>query len=567
MDVDETNIVNNNIEDVEICEMNELNLNNTLYDKLLTPEKLVKSSFQHFLQTNSLNYLNLKTFSQWNFVQDLENRMGIKLDTDKVLNKLPNLGSQLSHLKGGKLIKFNCMIQNILENQFYLACSRDKLNKEEFRVNKYFEYQNNSMIVDNEDDLFGDSDNDTKDNILMDRLALNCVVIPGLSTDLAKRMEIGDNLRKKKIIVYDYENSQLKVNQEILVIGVAYEIDDTIIIHSWKIIQNYFKFESELKNQDILIKNFDFNSARKLISDYLKLIFNGDELLAEYLNLFLVAQIFFRLETKIIGKLLINIINQVGSRSGVDNEIDYYAALQNFLGIITNFSKSIDVTIDSMNKNYLFSRFDVNTEELIQGEFQTVDHTFILLDERKLKEGKLNDNGCKNYNTIKSLIDFQSISYHYPYSTIDMHHDTQILTVSDSCKSMFSSNELIEIPFLNGLSSYKLDEHRKNLDLYFSNISEREVSVMRRYLDVCRYSEEFAKKIKIDDEVCKMIQKDFVENKNEDFSAEDLDMCIKIGRLYAISKGRTELVLDDYIFAKDCESKRKNRLLQLKKKI
>lgn len=566
MDVDETKMVNNNMEDVEICEMNELNLNNELCEKLLSPEKLVQSSFQHFLQTNSHNNLNLKILSQWNFVQDLENRVGIKLDTEAVLKKLPNLGSQLSYLKGGKLIKFNCMIQNILENQFYLAFCRDKLNKDEFRVNKYFEYQNNSMMVDNDDDLFGDSDYDTKDNILMDRLALNCVALPGLSSDLAKLMQIGDNLRKKKIIVLDYENSQVKVNQEILVIGVAYEIDDTIVIHSWKIIQNYFKFQSDLNNQDVL-NNFDFTSARKLISDYLKLIFNGDELLAEYMNLFLVAQIFFRLETKNIGKLLINIINQVGSRLGIEEEFDYFAGLQSFLARITNFSKSFDVTIDSMNKNYLFSRFDVNTEELIQGEFQTVDHTFILLDERKLKEGKLNDNGCKNFNLIKTLIDFQSISYHYPYSTIEMHHDTQILTVSDSCKSMFSSNELIEIPFLNGLSSYKLDEHRKNLDLYFSNINERDISVMRRYLDVCRYSEEFAKKFKIDDEVSKMIQRDFVENKNEDFSAEDLDMCIKIGRLYAISNGRTELVLDDYIFAKDCESKRKNRLLQLKKKI
>jgi hypothetical protein len=307
------------------------------------------------------------------------------------------------------------------------------------------------------------------------------------------------------------------------------------------------------------LSSYDFLSARNLVQDYLKFILNGDELLAEYLNLFLVSQIFYRLETKLIGKVLINIINQK------ENICDYFPALKNFISLITNFSKTFDITTNTLNKNFLYPRFDVNSEELIQGEFQTVDHTFILLDERNLKEGKLNENGIKNFSTIKSLIDFQSMNYYYPYNNIEIHHDSQILTVTDVCKSMFNSAELLEIPF--GISNeYNAEEHKKNIEKYFSTINERDVESMRRYLELCRYYEEFAKNFKIDEQVCKSIQNDFVDRKDENFSADDLDFCMKIARLYAISKGRSQLTLDDYNFATDSEIKRKNRLSCLKKK-
>jgi len=556
----ETSSNKESFKDVDMIDVS----NDEFYKNINTPEKIVTSSFEFFLKNSKPSAkIDRKTFSEWNFVKDLEERMGIKLESEETLSKIPFLGSVLHDLKRGRLVKFNCMIQNILENQLYLALGKDKSHNDKFVINKYLEYENNSMVVE-EDDLFGENyrDDDMSGNILMDRLSLNCVCIPGLSPVLLKKFEISEEILKtllsKKIIVYDYENTQFKVNQEICVIGLAYEIENTIVIHSWKIIQNYFKFQNT-QNSSNSLANFNFVSARNLVQDYLKIILNGDELLAEYLNLFLVSQIFYRLDTKLIGKVLINIINHK------ENICDYFPALKNFISLITNFSKTYDIKIDTLNKNYLYPRFDVNTEELIQGEFQTVDHTFILLDERNLKEGKLNENGCKNFSTIKCLIDFQSMNYYYPYNTIEIHHDSQILTVTDVCKSMFNSPELMEIPFVIS-NEYNAENHKKNVEKYFSIIIERDLEIMRRYLELCRYSEEFVKNFKIDEQVCKSIQNDFVDRKDENFSADDLDFCMKIARLYAISKGRSQLTLEDYTFATDSEIKRKNRLSCLKKK-
>jgi hypothetical protein len=555
---------NSHIDDVDMTDV----LNNEFYQNINNPEKIVTSSFEFFLKNSNASVkIDRKTFSEWNFVKDLQERNGVNLESEETLSKIPYLGSVFNNLKGGRLVKFNCMIQNILENQLYLALGKDKSQNNKYVINKYFEYENNLMTVE-DDDLFGNNyyDADTSENILMDRLCLNCVCIPGLSPVSLKKFEICEeslkNLANKKIIVFDYDNTQFKVNQEILVIGVAYEVENTIVIHSWKIVQNYFKYLCSRNYLNLwTLSSFNFVSARNLVQEYLKLILNEDELLAEYLNMFLVSQIFYRLETKLIGKLLINIINQK------ENSYDYYTVLQNFFSLITNFSKTFNITIDSLNKRYLYPRFDINTEELIQGEFQTVDHTFVLLDERNLKEGKLNENGCKNFNTIKSLIDFQSINYYYPYNTIEIHHESQIVTVTDVCKSMFSSSELLEIPFLNGISSgYNADEHKKKIDKYYSTISDRDVEFMRRYVEVCRYSEEFVKNFKIDDELCKTIQNDFIDRRDENFSGDDLDVCMKIARLNAISNGRSQLSLDDYAYARGSEIKRKNRIKELKKK-
>jgi hypothetical protein len=73
-------------DDVEICDLNTFNINNELFDNINTPSKIVTSSFEYFLQTAPENNLNSKIFSLWNFVKDLEDRPGIKLESEAVLN-------------------------------------------------------------------------------------------------------------------------------------------------------------------------------------------------------------------------------------------------------------------------------------------------------------------------------------------------------------------------------------------------------------------------------------------------------------------------------------------------
>jgi hypothetical protein len=541
------------------------------------PSEIVEESFSYFLNQknyNPNNVLNSDLFNEWNFLKDLEERSKIDLTSDKFLNTIPYLGeyylkenkNHFDKLNNGTLVKFNCMIQNIFENQLFMSAGFDSTQNNKLILNKFFEYdlpKENGMLIDDEEDLC--SENNIKGSILSERLSLNCVLLPGLSPVICKELYLDSEniqkIKKKKIIVYDYVNSSHKVNEEIFIIGVAYDREKEIIIHSWKIVNDYIQIKN-LQNAPN-INEFNFKLYRDSIFNQFKSIFNNNELLSEYLVLFLTSQIFSRVGTHFIGKLSLNIINQ---KETINDPTDYFAIVQNFIQLISNFTVLFSSTIKSLNSAPLYPRFDVNTEELIQGFLQTPKHTFLLIDERQLNEGKLDDIGCKNYGALKNLVDLQVVNYEYPYSNYEIESDCQILTISDKIKSIFNSNQLIEILFENDDKSYDINLHMENLSLLSkSTLLDENITNYRHWFNLIRYSQEFSKGFQISDEVSGQIQKDFVERK-EDFTVDDLDCCMKLARLYAISIGRNELLFSDYKYAKDLEYQRKQKLLLKYKK-
>lgn len=536
------------------------------------PSEVVHESFNYFLTQKNIDQnncvLNSDIFNEWNFLKDLEERSKVDLSSEIFLNTIPYLGeyylkenkNNIPKLKNGALVKFNCMVQNIFENQLYMSAGFDSTQNNKLILNKFYEYElpkEDGMLVDEEEDLY--CENNIKGSILSERLSLNCVLLPGLSPILCKELylenESAQVIKKKKIIVYDYVNSSHKVNEEIFIVGVAYDRENEIIIHSWKIINDYI----QIKNVQTApkISEFNFKLYRDSIFNHFKSIFNNDELLSEYLILFLTSQIYSRVGTHFIGKLSLSIINQ---KETINDPTDYFTVIENFIKLISNFTVTFTSTIKSLNSAPLYPRFDVNTEELVQGFLQTPKHTFLLIDERQLNEGKLDDIGCKNYGALKNLIDLQVVNYEYPYSNFEIESDCQILSISDKIRSIFNSTQLIEILFENDDKSYDINHHMEKLSIVNkASFLDENIKNYRDWFNLVRYSPEFSKHFQISDEVSVQIQKDFVERKDE-FNADDLDCCMKLARLYAISIGRNELLFSDYKFAKELESKRKQKL-------
>ena len=149
------------------------------------------------------------------------------------------------------------------------------------------------------------ADNSGKD-ILSDRLRLELTQIIGLNEYLEKQCNLDEKV--KQILVYDYSNSFTKINQNILVIGVAYYREEKIIIHGWKILGDYEKIKI-CNDYNLAIKNF-MNEDKKIYREKLKSIFlkllNNDKISSEYLLLFLFSQIFSKLGTKNVGPLPLN---------------------------------------------------------------------------------------------------------------------------------------------------------------------------------------------------------------------------------------------------------------------
>lgn len=358
--------------------------------------------------------------------------------------------------KSGVVVKFHCMVQNIFENQLYLSFFLDKkLNKSV--VNKYHEYDYKSIQskltkynTENEiEENLMDEDHNTEGNTLLERLVLNCVPIPGINKD---DPDI-------KVLVYEYENENIKINEERLFVGVAYVIMGRIEIHSWFNIKDYtklfypkislidnvkmydiYKYSNNIKidNSDTFGTklyssqreklNLNFQETRSKLKLVLTEIFGGDELLSEYIILYFASRVFSRFATFVTGKFCLNIsriqlekhlltLDINSSKNFNINDVE--SSVRRLFQLIFSQFIYFPFNIKNLNDKNFKSFFDVNIDELRQGLLQVVDNTYLVVDERVMEAGHLNETGLNNLQALTNLIEGQFMHYEYPYSKVN----------------------------------------------------------------------------------------------------------------------------------------------------
>ena len=245
-----------------------------------------------------------------------------------------------------------------------------------------------------------------------------------------------------KIFVYDYSNKYSKINNNLLVLGIAYKENNFIYIHAWKIFDNYFNYKF-----DILYKNIENINFSNLIYIELKekLLHNfNDELLVNYLILFLFSHIFSRNNSLTIGNFPLNIILSPNEKNS--EKINFFS---NLLSKISLFFSHKNLSISYLNEKPIFPIFNVEKEELSKSDLKLCDNSILLINELTMTEGKLNQIGIKNFSCIKNLIEFQTINYEFPFNNIEINHDIQIIIFSQQNKTILNSPFLTILPQKN----------------------------------------------------------------------------------------------------------------------
>lgn len=511
--------------------------------------KCIEKSFSEFLDENQIKYpsLSYKEMEKWHFEEYLDKNNILPLDLKKeptIIDFFPNI-SILKHNQNNnelRLVKFLGTIQNVFENQLYISAKYD-LKDKKYIPNKYFENNSKIMKID-EDNAINQSNLD----ILGDRLRLELIPIIGLNEYFDEKYDIDGN--NKKILVYDYSNKFTKISQNILVIGAAYEKEDIIIIHSWKILENYetikickdYKLYPNVEEQKKIYRE-------KLKNIFLKILKN-DQLASDYLLLFLFSQIFAKKYTKNVGSFPLNLI--INNDINKCNDI-FYNILSIFKKICLKV-KDIKLTTDELNKDIFYPKFDSEIEELKPGKLQLSDGTFLLVDEINMNEGKLVEVGIKNLGVLKNLIDFQLLQYEYPYNNIEINHDIEILIITHKTKSILYS------PFLTLLPTIINNNNNNESEA----LSENDFKFIFYYLNFIRYDSYYNEKFTIKEEISKAIQKNYVDN-NRNFKEDDFDLVLKLTRFHALSYGRNYITYDDYEYALYLEKQRKERLEEYNK--
>jgi hypothetical protein len=433
-----------------------------------------------------------------------------------------------------------------------------------------------------------DEDQNIDKKTLLERLVLNCVQIPG---KLYPNPEM-------KVIVYDYDNENIKINEERLFIGVAYMIMGRIELHSWFNIKDYskiiypgvpldtvnlyeiYRYSNSLKvegTENSMSKlylshkerlNVDFKETRSKLKSVFSEIFGGDELLSEYLLMYLSSRVFSRYSTIVTGKLCLNISKLKLEKDLQTLEINpsnkfnissIDACLKKLFGSICNQSLFFSSTVKNLNDIPFKSFFDVNKDELRQGYLQVVDSTYLLLDERVIEAGQLNENGLNNLQALANLIEGQFMHYEYPYNKVkailikvEINQDVKIMVLSET-KPLISKNapSITEVPLVRS--------HPFNFG-FLDTLKEQEFEKFKQYMFLIQHP--FLKFV-IENEISEKIQKDFLSerSKNPEYSPDNLDKNLNLSKLYAISNGATNLLFEDYFKVKELESYRSKRLL------
>jgi hypothetical protein len=164
-------------------------------------------------------------------------------------------------------------------------------------------------------------------------------------------------------------------------------------------------------------------------------------------------------------------------------------------------------------------------------------------------EGKLEEIGVKNVQTIKNIIESQKIFYEYPYNNVEILHNIQLITFSNGNNSIFKSL------FLNSIPIKKFEKNNEDEIMSEDNLIEK----IFIYINYIRTNPKFINNFKISDEISAQIQKNYLE-KNKKFNPDEFDLILNMSRLYAISNGRNELIFSDYEYVYSLEKERRERL-------
>lgn len=460
----------------------------------------------------------------------------------------------------------------MIENQIYLAIGQTK-DSQKYFTNKFNEFavqektsntRNNNKqndLMDVEQDYQEEEDfccgADFQNTILSERLVINAIAIPGLADWVKKGYNClyEDSLIRKKILVYEYDNQTVKVNDERLTIGLAYNYPDCIVIHSWYTINNYL---SVYIPQQIIFDNTHLENARNNLYDFLNNIFE-DKLISEYLILLFTSQVISKVGTLLLGKISLNFIFEKNENKGKENSLDGNNSItikQALKAIISNIAialVNLSITVDILNRDLLVPRFDAETEELKTGVLQMIKNSFLLIDESSMIEGKLGNSGVINVAALKNLIEFQLLHYEFPYNKVEIPQECKILTLTEN-KSLFKCNSLLEVK-LNYSSEKPISAKARDLlNSFIDNILNTFDIFRNWYVKI--NEENYTKDFIIENSISELIQKDFLDNK-QNISIEDFGEYINLTKLYCLSRGKKTMAFEDYMHIKSLEKIRK----------
>ncbi|EPZ35671.1 Mini-chromosome maintenance complex-binding protein domain-containing protein [Rozella allomycis CSF55] len=259
------------------------------------------------------------------------------------------------------------------------------------------------------------------------------------------------------------------------------------------------------------------NTLLSTISSYLR----GDALLSELILYHLFSKLKLKKEGYIdslkLGQLNFNLI--------VGNEVDFAErTLFPLLQLLLPKVKYLSLDLNVLNNKAFESVMDYDNGILKIGELLLTKGTHLIVDETKLNQGELNEQGIRNLALLKDLIQHQTVMFNFTFP-ITISTDIPIIVVSEA-KSMFSMEQSIQWkPTLECIEKVEVPQDM--------------INTIRVFISFWKH-----KNIEWDHDVKKKMEDFFVEKRRETskYSAQDFSKQLELFRLMSMSYGQSEFV-------------------------
>ncbi|XP_018566587.1 mini-chromosome maintenance complex-binding protein [Anoplophora glabripennis] len=288
------------------------------------------------------------------------------------------------------------------------------------------------------------------------------------------------------------------------------------------------------------------NFIRKELLIVLTQLLLGDELAAEYLICHLISEIYLRRDLMPLGKFSLNLSN-VPMFENLDFAVELYKFIENFIPK----SHYLPMTLENMNDLCFIPKKDYECNRLTSGILQLSPNTHLVLDETKLRAGKLNSAGVNSVKAIARAVKNQKVTYDFNYYPLEFDCDIPFLILSEG-KSLIN----VDVHVVLKPEKICLETFAEIIVAARHFLKPELLNDIRKFLTLARLA-----KYEISENVEELVQNEFVNMRQRGgATADDLHSLLVLARLLCISEGKSKL--DEECWKKACklEEQRKARI-------
>uniref|UniRef100_A0A4P6D665 Mini-chromosome maintenance complex-binding protein n=1 Tax=Rhodnius prolixus TaxID=13249 RepID=A0A4P6D665_RHOPR len=304
---------------------------------------------------------------------------------------------------------------------------------------------------------------------------------------------------------------------------------------------------SDPKHNQILSEAKKLRSELHLVLTQLLL---GDSLAADYLICHLIAHVYARLDSTVLGKFTVNLSN-------IPRTNDYITNLYKLISQLLPKTHYLPMSLETMNSTEMIPKKNYETDRLQTGLLQLSEHTHLVIDETKLEVGKLEEKGVKNIQALKCLIENQKLDYDFKFFTVEFLTDVPVLILSEGKSLLPSDCHIVLTPLPEYTSS--LEECYLAIGKY---LRQPLLDQLRQYLALVTTVTNF----NLPEHLLQTIENDLVQQRHgadlssEKSSADDFHARLVLARLMSLSYGEKELTKNIWDQTGVLEKNRKLRL-------